>query len=140
MTTDQTPPAGSVPAVPREWPWPFSYYGVEFSPIGDDGDHLVAKGHPDLRRVLAAFNRYARVDVGLLNLADDSRADAEAVASVAEELKRTWAVQRMTCSDECDEGEDCTACAQVRNDGGWIFWGRNETEQGAFPVTVLMWV
>lgn len=51
-----------------------TYYGVDLYVIGEDGEHLIAFGHVDKRRFLAACNRYARHEQGLINLADDRRA------------------------------------------------------------------
>lgn len=126
---EHTKPIGE----PPEWLLAYGYYGVSFCPVGDDGDALVAAGHPDTRRVIAAFNRYARVDLGLDSLYDDRTADA---AGVAEELLRTWAVVSTECG-QCDGEADCSTCLAARRDDGWIFWGRKETDEGAFPVTVL---
>ena len=94
--------------------WAYNYYGVDFSPVGDEPNYLVANGHPDASRVIAAFNRWARTELGLANLADDRRATADVVAK---QLQRTWAVR----------------------DGGRIHWGRRPDEPGAFPITVLSW-
>jgi hypothetical protein len=126
---------------PTTWHWPFTYYGVELSPLGEDGEHLITAGHPDPRRVIAAFNRYARVVCGLRNLNDDPRADAGDVADIARELKQDWAVLGMECEFYQDHGpyEDCSTCQQIRSDDGWLFWGRDADEDGAFPVTVLRW-
>ncbi|WP_033189311.1 hypothetical protein [Rhodococcoides fascians] len=43
----------------------FTAYGVSLSPLGEDGDEIVALGHVPRRRLLAALNRYWRTYVGL---------------------------------------------------------------------------
>ncbi|MFJ9029776.1 hypothetical protein ACIRQP_14830 [Streptomyces sp. NPDC102274] len=47
-----------------------THYGIPVVHIGEDGA-MLALGHHTPRRALAAFNRHARVFVGLANLADD---------------------------------------------------------------------
>ncbi|CAL9370045.1 hypothetical protein [Streptomyces sp. enrichment culture] len=99
-----------------------THYGVQVCPIGDDGD-LMALGHPGVRRAFAAFNRHARVNWHLPNLADDCRADLEDwIDSVSEH----WAVLRLP--DE-SKGEDA--------DWEWVADWADETTPGALAVTVF---
>jgi hypothetical protein len=45
-------------------------YGVTVYALGEDGDLIVAFGHQDKQRFLAACNHYARVDCGMASLTD----------------------------------------------------------------------
>lgn len=75
-----------------------TYYGVPVCSSGEDGD-MLALGHHDARRVLAACNRYARKVIGFDNLADDRRALAdEWLGSITEH----WGVPRKATEDEMD--------------------------------------
>lgn len=47
-----------------------TYYGVPVCSVGEDGD-LLALGHHDPRRTIAAMNAYSRKAIGLRNLYDD---------------------------------------------------------------------
>lgn len=53
-----------------------THYGVPVTHVGEDGD-MLAFGHHDPRRALAAFNRHARVFCGLSGVADDRSATAD---------------------------------------------------------------
>jgi hypothetical protein len=66
------------------------HYGIPVSDIGDDGD-LIAPGHHEPRRVLAAFNRYARTQWGYPNLAGSRDTTA---ADLYDQIRRHWGVFR----------------------------------------------
>jgi hypothetical protein len=46
-------------------------YGVTVYALGEDGDLVVAFGHQDKQRFLAACNHYARIACGMASLTDD---------------------------------------------------------------------
>lgn len=73
-----------------------THYGIQVAYIGEDGD-MIALGHHDTRRALAAFNRHARVYCGLRNLADDRDACA---ADWAGQIEHRMAVIRKPDFDE----------------------------------------
>jgi hypothetical protein len=47
-----------------------THYGIPVCHIGEDGD-MIAFGHHEPRRTLAAFNRHARLFCRLFNIVDD---------------------------------------------------------------------
>jgi hypothetical protein len=53
-----------------------TYFGIPVVYYGEDGD-MLALGHHDPRRAIAAFNRHARKFCGLLNLEDHRHAQAQ---------------------------------------------------------------
>ena len=113
------------------------HYGVWVSYVGDDGD-MVALGHHEPKRVLAAFNRYARRECGLVNITDDRRAGYAAVAS---DLR--WRMARLVTAcdspthDEDERDSYCGRCSLL-GDGGWYIDWADQDAPGAFPIT--MWV
>lgn len=48
----------------------YTAYGITVFPLGEDGDLIIAFGHHDKRRFLAACNHHARVACGMKSLAD----------------------------------------------------------------------
>jgi hypothetical protein len=110
---------------------PHTYYGVAVSDIGEDGG-LVALGHVEPRRAVAAFNRHARVGWGYPNLADDRSAT---LAEVLNDIDHTWAIQIDECG-RCGRDPDCGVCLEIREAGWALEWGRAETDPGAIPVTI----
>ncbi|OQQ13023.1 hypothetical protein B0675_40100 [Streptomyces sp. M41(2017)] len=100
-----------------------THYGISVCNIGEDGD-MLALGHPGDRRALAAFNRHARVFIGLCNLADDPRATlSEWVGSTQEK----WVIFR---KPDPEQGED--------PDYVWVCDDADASTPGALPVTVLV--
>lgn len=64
-----------IPAEPLKVELPtdgFDAYGMQIFELGDEGEYLIAFGHHDERRFLAACNRYAREVVHLDGPYDDS--------------------------------------------------------------------
>jgi hypothetical protein len=135
------------------------HYGCRVTYIGEDGDVMVM-GHPGARRALAAANRCARKDVGLVNLADDRFADFYALM-----VRELWAVpgHASDCplvstflawcadvdakvdnrppvvepGDEIKPEHDCE-CRDF-HDGDWYLrWVPSDTPD-AFPVTEVGW-
>ena|SRR5688572_3838242 len=100
------------------------HYGVPVREIRDDEGYvhaLVAAGHPNPRRVLAAFNRHARQGEWEL-------ADALPAAPLAGQLRQLWAVV------DAVPGEapiyDGLTVQPIR-------WDASPLDAGSFPVTVL---
>jgi len=76
-----------------------THYGITVCHIGEDGD-MLALGHHSPRRALAAFNRHARVFVGVMNL-EDSR--GARIADWLGCIQERWAV---FSSPDPSEGDD----------------------------------
>jgi hypothetical protein len=110
-----------------------TYYGIQVSDIGEDGD-VVILGHHDKRLALAALNRHARTFWGLTNLYD-----GEAVLSPAgDNLRECWAVLMTKCkdADSPDHVGRCHRCEDIAGASWWIKYNAKETDLGAFPVMV----
>jgi hypothetical protein len=99
-----------------------THHGITVAHFGEDGG-MIALGHHEVRRALAAFNRHARVFVGLENLADDRSVRA---ADYVPEINQMWAVFRRPNKDA---GED--------PDWTWVVDWCDLSTPGARPVTVL---
>lgn len=111
-----------------------TYYGLQVSDIGEDGDLIIlGHHHHDPLRVIAALNRHARTHWSLTNLIDKPGAE---VADLACSVYETHAVLRTECDDP-DHEADCVMCREVADADWWIEWNRTAEEPGAFPVT--MW-
>ncbi|QIP87589.1 hypothetical protein GLX30_30200 [Streptomyces sp. Tu 2975] len=100
-----------------------THYGIAVAYIGDDGETLMALGHHGKRRTFAAFNRHARVFVGLINLADDR---AETLEGWLDDMKETRAVFR---TPDPSQGE--------HPDMQWYADWSDPDAPGAVPVTLL---
>lgn len=90
-----------------------THYGITVCHIGEDGD-MLALGHHDPRRALAAFNRHARTVLGLANYLDDRSAVA------AEALETITHVSMAFRTPDPAQGED----------PDW-FWVAEEVAPGA---------
>lgn len=97
-----------------------THYGIDVTAIGEDGD-LLAFGHHDPRRALAAFNRHARTEWGLANLGDDRRAIADDFTG---QITTGWGQFRKPLTTE---GED--------PDWEWVMDVCAETDERATPYT-----
>lgn len=98
-----------------------THYGITVAHIGDDGEGLVALGHHEPRRALAAFNRHARRFVGLAAIWDSPWLK---VAELLPCLEQRWGVFRKPAGEE---------------DPGFV-WVLDYTEAdapNARPVTLL---
>ncbi|MER7623894.1 hypothetical protein [Streptomyces sp. NPDC126503] len=95
-----------------------TYFGIPVAYFGEEGN-MLALGHHTPRRALAAFNRHARVQCGLHNLADDPQADIEDWIGG---IRTEWIL--FSAPDEPD----------------YLWFGRPVVEgtPGALPVTLLM--
>lgn len=99
------------------------HYGVGVAHVGFEGD-LIALGHPGVRRAFAAFNRHARVYVGLENLLDDRTATC---GNWREAITEQWVIFRKHLPADDYEGRDFD----------WYFDACSKDEPGAQPVTLL---
>ncbi|MCX4232079.1 hypothetical protein [Streptomyces ortus] len=99
-----------------------THYGIPVCHIGEDGD-MLALGHPGTRRAFAAFNRHARVFVGIANLADDRTARLD---DWYDRVTEEWVIFR---KPDPEQGED--------PDYEWVTEQVDASEPGAQPVTVL---
>ncbi len=114
----------------------FTYYGVHFDPIGEEGTPLLAPGRIGPRRMIAAANRYMREDVGECRGLDSYRRHARWL----DEVQHGYAVRVIVCDDArlADHSADCGACAELTRPHGWyVRWNAEATDPGAFPVTLL---
>jgi hypothetical protein len=100
-----------------------THYGIPTTCIGEDGD-MLALGHHAPRRALAAFNRHARVFLGLANLVDDRGAHA---VDYLDGIHQEWAVFRQPNPDDQWEGPDWT----------WVADWSDPHHPDARPVTVF---
>lgn len=96
-----------------------TYYGVPVAYVGEDGE-MLALGHHEHRRVLAAFNAHARRHYGLVNLADDQNATA---APWLADLHQQWAL--FSTPDP------------ATSDYAWVTEEVAEGSPNALPVTFL---
>lgn len=121
-TTTNPPTADELGVIGAE-----TYYGVEVRTIGEDGA-LIAVGHHEPRRVIAAFNAYVREYLGYQNL-DDYR---PRFGDLASRIDRVWLALVPWCGD-CDDPHECEACPT-----GTRWWLQVVAERpGAFPA---MWL
>lgn len=116
-TDTSTQPALTQPAMED------THYGIGVSHIGEDGD-LVALGHHSTRRALAAFNRHARIFLGLDNLADDRSATT---ADFAPAIQQKHCLFRLPDPSNCWENPDWV----------WVADWCDPGTPGAQPVTLL---
>jgi hypothetical protein len=114
--------AATEPQIITEPAFEATHYGIPVCHIGEDGD-MLALGHPGPRHAFAAFNRHARVFVGLDNLADDRRA---LLSDWFDHVEEKWVIFR---KPDAEQGED--------PDYVWVFDTSAEGEPGAQPVTLL---
>lgn len=119
MTDTQTTPAATPITDPQT---EATHYGIPVCHIGEDGE-MLALGHPGERRAFAAFNRHARVFVGLANLADDPDARLDEWLGTTQEK---WAVFRLPDPEQSEDP-----------DYVWIAEDADKATPGAQPVTVL---
>jgi hypothetical protein len=106
-----------------------THYGIPVAILGEDGDQFVALGRHDKRRVLAAFNRMCRVDLGWRN-----GLSAEFSTVKLANLRYEQWVLATDCGD-CGDNPECTYCAEIRS-GRWWLRMATDRDAEAFPVTV----
>lgn len=114
-----------------------AHFGVQLSFIGDDGDWIVALGHHEPRRVVAALNRHVRHDLGWSSLSDEW--DDPTYPDVVRLTRQTWCVLAEGCADHRDGPDaECAFCRDVQQAEWWLDWhGITEDTPGAFPITVV---
>lgn len=129
--------AEPIPAPLTEADMAFTYYGVHFDPIGEEGTPLLAVGHIDPKRMVAAANRYFRIDVGEWRGLDSYRCHGPWI----DEVQHKHAVRFTECENAGDpeyHEADCGECAEMRRPHGWyVRWDTDPATPGAFPVTLL---
>lgn len=114
------------------------FYGVPVCAIGEDGD-LVALGHHEPRRVIAAMNAYSRRLIGLGNLYDDEGATYVA-AAVRLSARHTILLGVDACEYRADDAEQgkahrCDMCSTIESQGWWMRTS-DEPVPGSFPTMV----
>lgn len=127
MSTDQI----ASPTTLADHPSFSTHYGVKVCTLGEDGD-LLALGHHEPRRVIAALNRYCRREIGLSDLYDG----VGQRSNVYNSIKRGWAVRLHQCG-ECKDGA-CDSCVSIHHGHAWaVRWGDvTEDTPDAFPITL----
>lgn len=112
------------------------FYGVHVCCIGEDGN-MVALGHHEPKRVIAALNRYSREEIGLLNICDSSWVS---YTECAEFLEWKHAVIVNECDDHDPQDDSlfdgCHRCLGLASDEWHMRWS-GEPSEASFPVT--MW-
>jgi hypothetical protein len=78
-----------------------THYGISITHVGEDGN-MLALGHHDPRKALAAFNKHARTFLDLPNLADDFSARA---ANWLDAIRPRWAVFTEPDPEQCEDPE-----------------------------------
>ncbi|OZF47544.1 hypothetical protein [Rhodococcus sp. 14-2470-1a] len=79
----------------------FEAYGVSLAELGDDGETIIASGHVDRRRMIAALSKYWRTYVGVQY--DDMNPQIDGVrAKLTDQIKHTWA--EFTRNEAADYG------------------------------------
>ncbi|MFF1341091.1 hypothetical protein ACFVYT_24760 [Streptomyces sp. NPDC058290] len=106
-------------------PMEATHFGIPVSYFGEDGE-LIALGHHGLRRLIAAFNRHARVYLGLDNIADDRSAQ---LADYLPLISQQWATFH---KPDPDNG----VWDQVQ-DWMWVAEWADASTPGALPVSIL---
>ena len=100
-----------------------TYYGIAVCYSGEDGD-MIALGHHDKRRTIAALNKHARVYCGLRNITDDHRTRA---ASISRSLSARWG---LATKPDPEDGDD--------PDWAWILKPATAETPGAIPYMFLI--
>ncbi len=108
------------------------HLGIPISPIGDDGEILLALGHHDPLKAAHAFDRFLRRTIGDRSGLSYMGTPVE----VAQDIHEMWAVTVTECGD-CGSKPDCRQCTEMKSADWWIDWTVSGTDEGAFPVMVL---
>ncbi|MFE6885827.1 hypothetical protein [Streptomyces sp. NPDC057702] len=90
-----------------------TFYGIALAPVGEDGERLLALGHPTTRRLLAALTAYHR-DYGHCLLPGD-----ELTHLLSHGIRQTWAIATDTTSPRY----------------AWVIQDATPEHPGAQPVT-----
>lgn len=111
------------------------HYGVWVSCIGEEGD-MVALGHHEPKRTLAALNRYSREECGLDSITDERWPTYRAVLGHLE-----WRHARLVhhCDGVNDDPEHdndtCGRCREIRDSAWWLDYS-NPATPDSFPITL----
>jgi hypothetical protein len=100
-----------------------THFGIPVAFVDDDGD-MIALGHHEPRRALAAFNRHARSGGGLTNLVGDRQATADEALGC---IHQRWAIIRKPDPDNPRDDPEYAWIAE---------WVPRDTT-GAQPVTTF---
>ncbi|KIF66244.1 hypothetical protein HY68_36660 [Streptomyces sp. AcH 505] len=118
MTTITTP--GPTPETMEA-----THFDIPVAHLGEEGEWMFALGHHTPRRALAAFNRHARLFIGLLNLQDCTTCYRR---DWLPDIKQVWATFHAP-NPENDEDPDWDWVAN---------WATADAATpGAMPLTVL---
>lgn len=117
-----------------------THYGIRCAWLNEDGD-LLALGHHEPMRVIAAMNRHARTTGRLRNLADEP---AYTFHRAVRDLRATWAIVLGPCLQPSFPDADalewhaayCHRCDCAAKGANWIEVGHRETDRRAYPVTI----
>lgn len=120
-------------------------YGVNLDWIGEDGE-MVAHGHVEPRRFVAAANRWSRESAGFGLLGDSSSwmRSTWTYAEFLQSVSHRWAVRLAKCAcpadkvayEGCDEHD-----LEPEPDEWWLRCdGVTADTPGAFPVTLGQWM
>lgn len=104
-----------------------AYYGVRLVEIGADAEWLVAAGHVEPRRMVAACNAYARESLAPLT-------DLGTLADILGRIHHRTAVVLQPCPGQVHD-EDCETCRGA----AWGLNWRDDTPGRDVPITVLDW-
>jgi hypothetical protein len=108
-------------------------YGVPVCSMGEDGE-LLALGHHDRRRVIAALNRYARRELGWDDLLDGS-----SLTSIPDgQIEAVWCQRSDACPYHQMPEPICGDCADVRGGKTWCVTYEADETPGAFPA--MRWI
>ena len=113
--------------MPKPIDMEFSAYGVSLCQIGEDGDNMIALGHVEPRRMVAALNRYWRTHVGLDH--EDIRPDPTAL--MYGEISHGWA-------------EFTSSAAGAIDDYPWFCWSAPSPSDPRYlsrtePTAITRW-
>lgn len=105
-------------------------HGVQVSCIGEEGT-MVALGHIDKRRAVAAFNAYVKW-VGFDDLRDYTNGN---LYNAYARISHTWAVIKTQCHQPDCEGAACGECKEIKAGQWWMQLNQSPHAPRAFPVT-----
>lgn len=123
--------------------FPGHAYGVSVSHIGEERD-MVAHGHIEPRRFIAACNWWHREATGIPSLGDDGFGDIDMTyVELLSWVRHRWAIRQPKC--DCPEDQVLERGCDDHDpdpdpDAWWIsLKGVTEDTPGAFPITLGVW-
>ncbi|BEL07866.1 hypothetical protein Q0Z83_060570 [Actinoplanes sichuanensis] len=110
------------------------FFGIKVSTLGEDGG-MVALGHHEPKRALAAFNAYAK-SLGFTDLDDFSSFGGD-WAKALDRIRTGQAVLRKQCeyAGRKDHETNCSECAQMSQFPWWMDCSPTVDDVDTFPVT-----